>query len=117
MLGPKKPVVRSEEYRRYVSGLACYVCKLEGYSQVAHADAGKGMGMKASDLSVFPACGPRLGEPGCHYRIGMTGFLGKFGRRELEEDACGWTRNELIRMSQSDPKLAALLIKLGVLPA
>lgn len=45
----KAAPVRSEAYRRAVASLPCAICGVYGYSQAAHANTGKGMGMKAAD--------------------------------------------------------------------
>lgn len=58
--------VRSESYRRWVSTLPCVCCGIEGYSQAAHPNQGRGLGQKASDLEVFPLCCSRPGHQGCH---------------------------------------------------
>ena len=43
---PKAAPVRSEAYRRIVAAMPCIHCGIAGYSQHAHANAGKGKGMK-----------------------------------------------------------------------
>jgi hypothetical protein len=81
---PKANIVRSESYRRWVASLPCIACGYEGASQAAHANFGKGLGMKTSDLTCFPLCGPHGYHQGCHVVhdqcIGMT----RDERRELE---------------------------------
>lgn len=81
---PKAAPVRSEAYRRAVATLPCAICGVPGYSQAAHANQGKGMGMKACDLTCFPACGPRPGEQGCHAALDQGALFMKAVRRELE---------------------------------
>lgn len=85
---PKQVYVRDESYRRWVASLPCAHCGIEGYSQAAHSDdngaGGKGMGIKACDSTLYPACGPRPGEPGCHWLIGTGGILNKAERKALE---------------------------------
>lgn len=81
---PKAAPVRSEPYRRVVATLPCAICGVPGYSQAAHANQGKGMGMKACDLTCFPACGPRPGEQGCHAALDQGALFMKAVRRELE---------------------------------
>ena len=76
--------VRSQQYRRAVATLPCAICGVPGYSQAAHANAGKGMGMKACDLTCFPACGPRPGFQGCHAALDQGALFLKAVRRELE---------------------------------
>lgn len=81
---PKAAPVRSEPYRRAVATLPCAICGVHGYSQAAHANQGKGMGMKACDLTCFPACGPRTGFQGCHAALDQGALFPKAVRRELE---------------------------------
>jgi hypothetical protein len=66
VLGPKQKTWRSEPYRRYVASQACFGCGIEGYSQCAHPNEGKGLGLKTGDDLSFPLCGPRPGHQGCH---------------------------------------------------
>ena len=80
----KAAPVRSEAYRRAVASLPCAICGVPGYSQAAHANQGKGMGMKACDLTCFPACGPRPGFQGCHAALDQGALFTKAVRRELE---------------------------------
>lgn len=110
---PKENPVRSDAYRRYVASLPCYRCGIEGYSQAAHADEGKGLGMKTSDLTCYPACGPHDGKPGCHHDIGTAG-MDREERRELEKKAAAWTQEKLIEQSWGDYRLRGLLVRLGV---
>lgn len=81
---PKAAPVRSEAYRRAVATLPCAICGVYGYSQAAHANTGKGMGLKACDLTCFPACGPRPGEQGCHAALDQGALFLKAVRRTLE---------------------------------
>ena len=81
---PKAAPVRSEAYRRAVASLPCAICGVPGYSQAAHANQGKGMGMKTCDLTCFPACGPRPGFQGCHAALDQGALFTKAVRRELE---------------------------------
>ena len=80
----KAAPVRSEAYRRAVATLPCAICGVTGHSQAAHANQGKGMGMKACDLTCFPACGPRPGMQGCHAALDQGALFLKAVRRELE---------------------------------
>lgn len=80
----KAAPVRSETYRRAVASLPCVICGMPGHSQAAHANTGKGMGLKACDLTCFPACGPRPGAPGCHAQLDQGAMFTKAQRRELE---------------------------------
>ena len=101
---PKVQPVRDEAYRRFVAGLPCFACGVQGYSQAAHPDQGRGLGQKASDRDVFPLCCARPLIVGCHAThdslIGMT--LAE--RRAREADyiarmapiaaAAGWTTTQ-----------------------
>jgi len=114
MLGPKVPKVRSEPYRRYIASLPCYRCGVHGYSQAAHADEGKGIGLKTDDLTCYPLCGMSYGTgEGCHHYVGRR--MSKEERRGFEVAGAAWARDALIRQSQEDRKLRELLLKLGVL--
>lgn len=87
---------RSKRYRAWVAGLACAHCHLEGFSQAAHGDAGKGIGIKACDSTCFPLCADRPMQIGCHYLYGMTGALGREERRRLEFEHAKETRKQAI---------------------
>jgi hypothetical protein len=85
---PKQNYLRDKDYLRWVASLPCAHCGVEGRSQAAHSDdngaGGKGIGLKSSDKTVYPACAPTLGNPGCHWLIGSSGVFKKDERRELE---------------------------------
>jgi len=92
----KKPI-RSEEYRRLVASLPCFHCGLQGSSQAAHPNSGKGRGVKESDLSCFPLCADRPGIKGCHSRFDQYELVAKGDpMREFEAKAKSWTQT-LIR--------------------
>ena len=85
----KSAPVRSEAYRRLVASLPCVICGVPGYSQAAHGSgvgtgASKGMGIKACDLTCFPACAPRPGVVGCHAALDQGAMFTKAVRHELE---------------------------------
>lgn len=82
---PKDEPRRSESYRRWVASLNCAHCGAQGRSQAAHADIGKGLGIKSDDGTCFPLCAETPDLPGCHVLYGASGKLGKAVRRELEE--------------------------------
>lgn len=87
---PKFEYVRSERYKRYVSGLACLSCRIDGFTQVAHpnqAKYGKGRGVKSGDQFAFPLCGPRPGHMGCHT---MHDLLIDTTREEADEAEDRW---------------------------
>lgn len=79
-----KPV-RSESYRRFVASHACFGCGIEGFSQCAHPNFGRGLGQKASDLDSFPLCSTRLGLMGCHYMHDNLIDMTLDERRQLEK--------------------------------
>ena len=67
-----------------VASLPCVICGMPGYSQAAHGSEGKGMGIKACDLTLFPACCDRPGVRGCHSQLDQGALFTKAVRRELE---------------------------------
>lgn len=83
---PKDEPVRSEPYRRVVASLPCIECKVPGISQCAHANTGKGAGIKASDLDSFPLCACQPGRQGCHAKFDQGALFSKAVRR-LKEPA------------------------------
>ncbi len=94
----KAAPVRSEAYRRAVASLPCVICRTPGNSQAAHANTGKGMGLKACDLTCFPACGPRPGVPGCHAALDQGALFTKAVRRELEPVWAADTQRRILAM-------------------
>ena len=50
----KDAPARSEAYRRIVAAMPCIHCGIAGYSQHAHANAGKGKGIKTDDRMGYP---------------------------------------------------------------
>ena len=71
----KDAAARSEAYRRIVAAMPCANCGIAGYSQHAHANAGKGKGIKTDDRTGFPLCAPRPGIEGCHARFDQYRLL------------------------------------------
>ena len=94
----KAAPVRNEAYRRAVASLPCVMCGIAGYSQAAHGSEGKGMGIKASDLTLFPACAPRPGIAGCHAELDQGAKFSKAVRRELEPVWAADTRRKVQAM-------------------
>lgn len=97
---PKSAPVRSEEYRRAVATLPCVICGVPGYSQAAHANTGKGMGIKACDLTLFPACADRPGVVGCHTKLDQGALFSKAARRTLESVWAADTQRKIKLMGQ-----------------
>lgn len=105
---PKENVVRSEPYRRAVASLACYRCRLEGFSQACHGDENKSMSRKTCDLTCWPGCGARPdGSMGCHEYVSRV--MSREHRREFEKLAAADTQAALILKSQEPGKEAARL--------
>lgn len=92
---PKQAPVRDEAYRRRVAAMDCIHCGAVGRSQAAHSDFGKGMSLKACDLTCYPLCGPAPGDPGCHWLIGTSGRFTRDERRALERKYAQETRAAL----------------------
>lgn len=98
---PKAKAVRSEKYRRLVALMPCFSCGIEGYSQAAHPNNGKGAGMKTSDLDCFPLCSDRPGVRGCHSLHDQGGLISKLNRRNLEAFYTQSARERAKRMGWS----------------
>lgn len=80
----REKMIRSESYRRWVATLPCAACAIEGYSQAAHPNQGRGLGQKADDLKVFPLCSVRPGHMGCHQMHDLLVDMTLAQRRGLE---------------------------------
>ena len=94
----KSAPVRSEAYRRAVASLPCVICRVPGYTQAAHGSEGKGMALKACDLTLFPACCDRPGVQGCHAKLDQGALFTKAVRRELEPVWAADTRRRIHAM-------------------
>lgn len=90
--------VRSEAYRRAVASLSCIRCGILGYSNHAHANTGKGAGMKVCDLFSFPLCVDRPGVRGCHSLFDQGALFPKEQRREVEVEWSRLTQRKVIEM-------------------
>ena len=100
---PKPPVIlESEAYRRAVASLPCICCGIVGYSQHAHANQGKGLGLKTDDRTGFPLCCTRPGVLGCHAKFDQYIM---FPREQAREAALEWGF-----------KTRALVLALGLWP-
>ncbi len=95
---PKAAPVRSEAYRRLVAALPCMACGVLGLSQCAHANTGKGMGLKVCDLESFPLCSARPGTPGCHSLFDQGALLPKAARRAIEPAWIADTQRRIIAL-------------------
>lgn len=101
----KEAPVRSEAYRRLVAQLPCKFCGIAGYSQCAHANTGKGAGIKASDLDSFPLCCDRPGQRGCHSYFDQGALMGKTERRLIEPAWVADTQRQIHAMGIWPKKL------------
>lgn len=99
----KERPVRSEPYRRLVASLGCIYCGIEGFTQHAHANTGKGAGIKTDDRFAFPLCADRPDQRGCHSLFDQGALFSKAVRREVEKE---WAR-----------RTAQYLIGAGLWPA
>ena len=81
---PKDAPVRSEAYRRAVASLPCAYCGIEGYSQHAHENDGKGARLKVDDRRAMPLCCTRPGIEGCHVAFDQYRLLP--GGRDAHHD-------------------------------
>ncbi len=81
---PKDKPVHSETYRRAVASLPCIEYGIPGISQCAHANTGKGMATKASDIDSFPLCACQPGRQGCHSKFDQGALFSKAVRRLIE---------------------------------
>lgn len=99
--------VRSESYRRWVASLPCIACRVEGFSQAAHANYGKGLALKACDLQTFPLCAPHWGMVGCHQMHDLCIDMTRDERRELERRYVEMTQALAREVGRSEMKDAA----------
>lgn len=77
---PKTLTYRSERLRRAVASLPCVNCGREGLTQAAHANQGKGMGIKGSDARIMALC------IYCHAEHDQGGTRTKEERRRFEDE-------------------------------
>ena len=93
---PKEAPERSEQYLRAVAALVCCHCGRVGRSQAAHADAGKGLSIKADDRTAIPLCADEQGRHGCHWLIGTSGKFTREQRRHIERTKGEETRAKIM---------------------
>lgn len=100
---PKEAVIQHVGYLRLVAAGACKNCGIAGYSQAAHPNEGKGMGIKTDCRRAFPLCCDRPGVRGCHGAFDQAAMFGKAARR-LIEDAWGADTRRRILAAGEWPK-------------
>lgn len=81
---PKAEILTCEAYRRAVAALPCMWCGICGFSQHAHLNLGKGMGLKTDDRTGFPLCCTRPDIEGCHVAYDQYRLVD--GGREAHRD-------------------------------
>jgi hypothetical protein len=86
---PKPHTFRSQSWLRAVASLPCQICGIDGQSQAAHINMGKGMGIKTHDCWCSALCQT------CHSRIDQGKDLTRAERREMLERATLMTLAEL----------------------
>jgi hypothetical protein len=77
---PKPQTFRSEKLRRAVATLPCQACGLEGSTQAAHSNQGKGGAIKASDARIAALC------VRCHTELDQGKTMCKADRRAFEDE-------------------------------
>lgn len=92
---PKDETVRDESYRRLVASLPCILCGVQGHSQAAHPNMGKGTGVKSDDTDCFPLCADRPGVRGCHPKFDQGALFPKEERRAMEAKWAQETKERL----------------------
>lgn len=104
---PKTKPVRSEPYRRWVASLPCMSCGIQGHTQAAHPNSGRGLGQKSSDLDCFPLCSVRPGHIGCHQQHDLLIDISLDERRERERTYTAATQRLARAMGRPEFKVAA----------
>lgn len=99
---PKTQRIIDKKYRQWVAGLPCAHCGLEGSSQCAHMDEGKGMGLKQCDSKTYPACCNSPERVGCHDLIGTKRVYDRDTRRALEIEYVAKTQAKAIASGTFD---------------
>ena len=96
----KNAPLRSEKYRRAVASLPCAHCGIEGYSQHAHENDGKGARMKVDDRRAMPLCCTRPGIEGCHVAFDQYRLVpgGRDAHAELGRTLAEQTRDRINAM-------------------
>lgn len=104
---PKEELLCSEPYRRLVAGMPCAHCHIEGLSQHAHENLGKGMGLKVDDRRAMPLCCTQPGREGCHDKFDQGRLLpgGREAHRAAGAQWAAETRADIINRGLWPAKL------------
>jgi hypothetical protein len=105
---PKTTAARSEAYRRLVAAMPCKACGIQGYSQAAHPNHGKGMGIKTDDRACFALCCDRVGVSGCHSKWDRYEIGGRFAQIPMEVAWGADTRRQITAQGQWPANLQQL---------
>ena len=81
---------RSETLRRAVADLPCQHCGRHGFTQAAHRNESKGMGMKTSDALLAALCDV------CHRELDQGKAMSRDERRDMWNRACIKTYQALV---------------------
>lgn len=96
----KENPLRSEPYRRLVAALPCAYCRIEGYSQHAHENEGKGARMKVDDRRGMPLCCTRPDIEGCHVAFDQYRLL-PGGREAHHAQGSAWAAQTRAQIKES----------------
>lgn len=88
---PKNLTFRSERLRKAVTELPCMCCGIEGRTQAAHTNYGKGGAIKASDARIMALCADSPGYVGCHSKVDARSDMTKLERRAFEDEMVALT--------------------------
>lgn len=80
-------MIRDKPYRVSIAILPCANCQIQGKTQAAHRNEGKGMGIKTDDDDMMALCVE------CHMMLDQGGAMGKNERREFEMRMVARTKN------------------------
>lgn len=104
---PKEELLSSKPYREAVAALRCLWCGIEGFSQHAHLNLGKGLSLKTDDRTGFPLCSTRPGVEGCHTAYDQYRLVpgGREGHRSYGLEWGRITRAAILESGQWPKKL------------
>lgn len=88
---PKDNAHRSRKWLMAVASLPCVVCGVEGQTQAAHRDFGKGLGIKTDDALTASLCVT------CHAELGHGSTYDRDQKRAIMDSAILKTVVQLAR--------------------